>query len=91
MPKRSKPQLFSKFTGLDLSDSEYTVLGTRAIVADNVYLDSGRVETRPGRQEISEDQQPVGLPLGLAYYMPPDGNLRSIVLVTSKGIFQRVG
>lgn len=80
-----------QFIGLDLNNSEYTVPPTHAIVADNVFTESGRVETRPGRLELAEDQGTVKEVIGIHPYASPEESLRSLVLVRTDGIYVRTG
>lgn len=91
MPRRSRPTFVNEFLGLNVNDSENAVPANQAIVADNVIIESGRVETRPGRRELSEDQFFAKPSLGLFNYTPPTEQLRSIILVRPDGIFQRIG
>lgn len=91
MPRRSKPEFVGQFLGLNVNDSEYQVPANQAIVADDVIVESGRVETRPGRKELSEDQIDPKPTIGLFNYTPPAGSLRSLIIVRTDGIYQRIG
>lgn len=91
MPRRSMPSHTSEFRGLNVNASEYAVPATEAIVADNVFTESGRVETRPGRVELAEDQLTPQLSLGISTYTPPTAVVRSIIIVRPDGIYQRIG
>jgi len=91
MPLRRQPAFIGDFIGLNVNDSEYSVLPNQAIQADNVIIEAGRVEPRPGRLELSEDQLAGKASSGLFNYTPPTGSLRSLIIVRPDGIFMRVG
>lgn len=88
---RSSPGFVGKFEGLNVADSEYAVPPSQAIQAEDVIIDMGRVQVRPGRVELSEDQLDPRATLGMFNYTPPNGALRSLIIVRPDGIFQRVG
>ena len=89
MPAR-RPLVFNGvFIGLELENSEYAESPSKAIVADNVIVKSGRIERRPGRQELSEDQGTTSTALGVVNYTPPEQTVRSVVVVRADGIYQR--
>lgn len=91
MPRRSQPAFIGEFLGLDVNSSEYSVPANRAIQADNVFTEAGRIEVRPGRLELSEDQLNPMLSIGIANYTPITASVRSVIIVRPDGIFQRVG
>jgi hypothetical protein len=91
MPNRRRPGFSDEFIGLNVNESPYSVGPQYAITADNVIIESGRIESRPGRVELSEDQLTAMGTLGLHNYNPASGALRSLVIVRPDGIFQRKG
>jgi hypothetical protein len=84
------PRVFrGDFVGLQLEDSSYASRPSEATEAVNCYVKAGNVVIRPGRRELAENQGTATQGLGVANYIPPDQSIRSVVFVTTVGVFQR--
>lgn len=79
-----------EFRGLNLSVDKYSAESNYAIVADNVFIDSGRPVVRLGRRELSEDQSTPQRVLGIFNYATVDGR-ESMIIVRTDAIYQRIG
>ena len=76
------------FDGLNLSKSPKTLKLSEAQKADNIFIESGNLTKRPGRVEVSSDQQNnPGTPLGLKDFFPINTGIRSLILVRTDGVF----
>lgn len=77
------------FSGLSRRNSPLNLRPDKAVVANNVIITAGRVETRPGRLELTEDQRPDTPCLGLASYTPPGESFKSLIIVKPDGVYRR--
>jgi hypothetical protein len=91
MSKRKRPGYVDDFAGLNINESPFSIGPQFAQQADDVIVESGQIEARPGRVELTENQLDPSGTLGLHNYNPPSGSLRSLIIVTPDGIYQRSG
>jgi len=77
-----------EFIGVNTTTDKHSLSSGYAIRAEEVFIRSGRVQSRLGRKELSEDQLNPQRPLGLFPYATVNGN-QSMVIVRLDGIYQR--
>lgn len=85
---RETPSQVSNFKGLNLNKAKILLDSKELVEANNVYIDDGQIKLRPGRNELTENQLAITIPLGIADYNDPSSN-RKLVLVMSDGIYVR--
>lgn len=80
----------TEFIGLNTVKDPRTLPPEYLTVANDVIVESGSVEARPGRNELAEAQIYTKQIVGIQYYNIPNNGGRSSIIVRPDGIFQRV-
>lgn len=78
-----------EFVGLTLADSPQLNDPRYAVEAWDVIVESGKIEARPGRVEISEAQISISSILGGQVFFPVGSTTRKVVVVRNDGIYVR--